>query len=263
MKHVKKQVVVTSRVATLRRTHRQQHILLAVFTGLLIALWVHMSEASVAPLHSSYVAHSTPSVVLTNYISPSRRQAVLAFEKGQHAEAADMLRPLAYAGDAESQYYMGVMHDNGAGVEFDVPMAVRWYRMAAEQGHADAQYNLGIAYSRGEGVHQDMLTAIYWWQKAGMQGNLDAQFNLGVAYSTGRGIERDYVQAIHWWHKAARLGDSIAQYNLGAIYAHGVGVNIDMEKALGFWRQAAAQGNKQALAALKALADQANNQASK
>ena len=35
------------------------------------------------------------------------------------------------------------------------PLAVRWFRLAAEQGQGIAPYNLGVMYATGEGVPQD------------------------------------------------------------------------------------------------------------
>jgi TPR repeat protein len=45
-------------------------------------------------------------------------------------------------GDAEAQFALGLMYDNGEAVSQDKAEAVRWYRMAAEQGNAKAQASL-------------------------------------------------------------------------------------------------------------------------
>ena len=44
---------------------------------------------------------------------------------------------------------LGVMYENGAGVDQSVTEAVRWYRLAAEQGHARGQKYLGTMYEFG------------------------------------------------------------------------------------------------------------------
>jgi hypothetical protein len=46
----------------------------------------------------------------------------------------------AKGGDADAQFNLGVMYDNGEGVPEDDAEAVKWYRRAAEQGFAEAQY---------------------------------------------------------------------------------------------------------------------------
>jgi len=44
--------------------------------------------------------------------------------------------------------------------------AVGWYRKSAEQGDADAQYNLGSLIEEGRAVPQDYREAVSWWRKA-------------------------------------------------------------------------------------------------
>ena len=47
--------------------------------------------------------------------------------------------------------------------------AFNWYRKATEQGDADAQFNLGWLYENGWGVSKDYAEAVKWWQKAAEQ----------------------------------------------------------------------------------------------
>ena len=54
------------------------------------------------------------------------------------------------------------MYANGLGVPKDNQEAMTWYRLAAEQGDAQSQYFLGIIYSNGEGVPQDYAEAHMW-----------------------------------------------------------------------------------------------------
>jgi len=88
--------------------------------------------------------------------------------------------------------------------------AVKWYRKAAEQGDADAQFNLGVMYDEGHGVLQDDAEAVKWYRKAAEQGNAKAQFNLGVMYGNGRGVPQDYVEAHKWFNLAAAQGNQRA-----------------------------------------------------
>ena len=78
-----------------------------------------------------------------------------AYESKDYATALKLWRPLAEQGDAQAQYNLGIMYDNGQGVPQDDAEAVKWYRKAAEQGIAKAQYNLGVMYANGRGVPQD------------------------------------------------------------------------------------------------------------
>ena len=47
--------------------------------------------------------------------------------------------------------------------------AARLYRLAAEQGHAVGQLSLGNMYKRGQGVSQDNVQAYKWFNLAGSQ----------------------------------------------------------------------------------------------
>jgi uncharacterized protein len=56
----------------------------------------------------------------------------------------------------------------------DYQAALSWYRKAANQGHDKAQYMLGIMYENGYGVNMDDKIALTWYKKAADQGNPDA-----------------------------------------------------------------------------------------
>lgn len=97
-----------------------------------------------------------------------------SYLKGDYQAAFEEWQPLAELGDAEAQYNLGVMFDEGASVEQDLAQAARWYRKAAEQGFVDAQTNLGMMYYRGEGVPADLNEASRWLQRAADMGDLEA-----------------------------------------------------------------------------------------
>ena len=81
---------------------------------------------------------------------------------------------LADAGNAEGEYHLGVLLENGQGMTQDYAAAAQWYHAAAEQGFALAQYSLGYMYERGLGVPQDNVQAHLWYNLAAAQGNVDA-----------------------------------------------------------------------------------------
>ena len=99
------------------------------------------------------------------------------------------------------------MYRKGEGVSQDYKIAVKWYRLAAEQGYADAQFNLGVMCDNGTGVTQDDKAAVKWYTLAAEQGDADAQSNLGVMYGTGKGVIQNYVYAHVWLSIAASSGE--------------------------------------------------------
>jgi TPR repeat protein len=61
-----------------------------------------------------------------------------AYSRGDYATAMQLWRPLADRGDADAQFDLGVLYQNGQGVPQDYAAALNWYRKAADQGNADA-----------------------------------------------------------------------------------------------------------------------------
>jgi TPR repeat protein len=122
-----------------------------------------------------------------------------AHQRGDYATALREWQPLAEQGDALAQYNLGLLYDNGRGVQKDYAQARQWYEKAAAQGRADAQVNLGILYDYGRSIPQDFKKAVYWYRLSAKQGNDLAQRRLGLMYERGDGVERDIVQAYMWY----------------------------------------------------------------
>ena len=97
-------------------------------------------------------------------------QAVVSYNQGDYKTAFSLFDKLANQGNADAQYNLGIMYENGLGVIKNETQAVYWYQKAANQGYANAQHNLGIMYANGEGVIQDDKQAVYWFQRAVNQG---------------------------------------------------------------------------------------------
>ncbi len=60
-------------------------------------------------------------------------EGVAAYKRGDYVTAIREWRPLAKQGNANAQYNLGVMYNEGLGVPQDYAEGVRWYRKAAEQ----------------------------------------------------------------------------------------------------------------------------------
>ena len=97
-----------------------------------------------------------------------------SYLKGDFRAAYEEWLPLAELGDAEAQYNLGVMFDEGAGIDRDLGKAAEWYRKAADQGFVDAQINLGMMYYHGQGFTCDHAEAAKWFRRAAGQGDREA-----------------------------------------------------------------------------------------
>src|SRR5665213_1835782 len=70
-----------------------------------------------------------------------------AYQSGNFAAAFQLLNPLAAQGDAEAQYDLGCLYENGEGVPQDAAQAVAWFAAAAARGKTPAEAILGVMYS--------------------------------------------------------------------------------------------------------------------
>ena len=89
-----------------------------------------------------------------------------ALRRGDFAAALAEFRPLAKAGDAQSRFDLGVLHQHGWGTPRDTAAAIAWYEKAARQGHVLARHNLGVIYVYGQGVAQSDVRAYFWFSLA-------------------------------------------------------------------------------------------------
>jgi TPR repeat protein len=84
----------------------------------------------------------------------------------------------------------------------------KWHTKAAEKGNIDSYITLGVMYEEGKGVNQDYAKALNWYHKAADQNHPEAQFKLGVMYANGLGVEKNVDQALSWLN-AQRLSKAM------------------------------------------------------
>ena len=108
-------------------------------------------------------------------------EGVAAYKRGSYLDAWIKLKPLAAKGDVDAQFFLGVMHANGQGVQQDYQQSLVWYLKAAAQGDAQAQSKLGVIYGNGNGVPRDFVQAHKWYSLAALAGNEDAKENRKMA----------------------------------------------------------------------------------
>jgi len=200
------------------------------------------------------------------------------FEEKKFKEAFRVLMPFAKKGEAEAEFFIGLIYDMGSIDLMDKKKAVIWYLKAAKKGYPRAQYDMGVMLSKGEGIKKDLKEALKWYQKSAKNGFGYAMYNLGVAYQRGYGTDIDldlakswykralehniskagfnlgsiyfrddnFKEAFKFFKKAAELGDERAMFYLAWMYENGAGVERDFQKAKYFYKLSAIKGNKKA-----------------
>ena len=179
-------------------------------------------------------------------------EGLAAFKAGDYEAAFEEWKPLAEAGFPEAQYQLARMYHRGYAVQDDAE-AARLYQLAAEQDHVMAQNNLGVMYEQGRGVERDEALAARWYLKAAQQGLTVAQANLAVLYEEGRGVPTDEQQAAQWYRLAGDAGHATSQYRLARLFDEGGGVEQSDGKAASWYRKAARQGHAESQLALAGM----------
>ncbi|QEL20904.1 SEL1-like repeat protein [Limnoglobus roseus] len=196
------------------------------------------------------------------------------------AEATDLLRTAAEAGEARAQGLYGKRCFTGTGgVAKDADAARTWFEQGADGDDARSQNNLASlvqksepskaerllrrAAERGEPVAMlnvgkicwepaarnqapDHDEAMIWFRRSARRGHVPAQTRLGQEYVRGVGCTKDPAAGRHWFLQAARGGDPMAQLNVGVMFEKADGGPAAFEDAELWFRTAAAAGNETA-----------------
>ena len=124
-------------------------------------------------------------------------------------------------GNADAAWYVGNMFVDGLGVDFADPiLATIYYQMAADRGNVEGMVSLGLMYNQGRGVDQDYRRGIDLLYEAGLQGHPVAQVELANLFMTGvrDEVQRSLPHAFEWYGLAARQGVVLAQLRFGQMY---------------------------------------------
>ena len=127
---------------------------------------------------------------------------IACFEAKEFRRALQLLVPLAESGEAEAQFRVEVMCQNGLGTAANEMMALRWMRAAAEQEHPLALHGLGIMYLFGECVGKDPARAAELFRRGADLGLTGSLTTLAMMYEEGLGVERDEERARALYRRA-------------------------------------------------------------
>ena len=109
-------------------------------------------------------------------------------------------------------------------MEKNLAESVRWYQKAAAQGDSRADNALGVLYENGDGVEQSDEKAFQCYRRSAERGNGDGMANLAWAYEFGVGTRPQPEKAADLYRRALERNENIPVYGyLGELYALGMG----------------------------------------
>lgn len=165
------------------------------------------------------------------------------FLKHKFAHAVKKVFPLAQAGSANAQMFMGLMCEEGQGIARDYRTAKTWYLKSAEQGNTVSQYAIGLLYFKGLAVPKSRNAARKWLGLAAEGGHEGARYRLGL-------LDMEFKndrERIEHYRAGAEGGSAEAQYLLGKRLREGHGIQEDKEEARTWLGKAVEQGHMKAM----------------
>jgi TPR repeat protein len=176
-------------------------------------------------------------------------QGKAAFDKGDYNNAYLLLLPWAHRGNAEAQYLVGRMSDEGGtGIALDPREAVRWYKLAAAQDYPQALYALAKGSAIGRGLPKaDPAAALDYLVRAANTEFSPALLDLASLYDDGRGVDQDRAKAFELYERAAKIGNTEARFIIGERLFTGDGVDMDRDTGRQWYELAAARGHPGAM----------------
>ena len=133
----------------------------------------------------------------------------------------------------------------------------------AKQGNAEAQFKVGEMYENGLGVDQDRKEAKYWTTRAANQNHETARFKLLYWDMGRRGLNGENEAKVEELNTKAKQGNAQAQYYLGKLYANGVGIKKNPDVAIDWLNKAALAGVLEAELELASLMEEKKQEAQK
>lgn len=112
----------------------------------------------------------------------------------------------------------------------------------AKHGNAEAQFKVGEMYENGTGVRQDKREARYWFTRSANQGYELAGFKLLYMDLEAKGLKGENNARLEELNTKAKNGNSQAQLYLGKMYANGIGISKNPDAAIDWLSKSASAG---------------------
>lgn len=123
-----------------------------------------------------------------------------------------LVRKSAELGDADCQYYLAMMYQEGRWLSSSPALALDWFNKAAKQGSAVAQIELGLIHEKGlNGTKQDLKRSLDWFGRAAKQGHAVGMFHYGRLL-----LKPHRAEGLAWLQLAGEKGDYDAQILLNS-----------------------------------------------
>ena len=141
------------------------------------------------------------------------------------------LKEAGKKGDVQALVELGMMYENGDGVEQNIDTAIRYYRQASELGSEDAKLSLSL-------LNLDKLMKDKKF--VSLSNQVVVKGYDGFEYKLNVSDLKENIQK-------AKNGDKDALFTLATLYYNGFGsIKPDIDRAVALYKKAASLGSKKA-----------------
>ncbi|KAI9489918.1 hypothetical protein BDB00DRAFT_875886 [Zychaea mexicana] len=170
---------------------------------------------------------------------------ILLVNAHEYEEGILWLERAASTDNPRALFRLGLMYEEGIGVEQSNETAAFYFKAAANRDNAAAQFQLAIKYHFGGlGLRPNAQEADRYLRMSAKAGYSRAQRHLGLMYLE-RGPHNQHRHnknnklAVEWFFRAAAQGDVMAYVLVGECFEHGRGVEANHATALEYYTKAA------------------------
>lgn len=133
------------------------------------------------------------------------------------------------ADDADAMLSLGWIYYRGEmGLLQDTEKTIKLWLQAGELGCAEAYNNIGVVYEDGEGVEKDVKMSKHFYELAAMGGCLDARNHLGFVEEFACNMNK----AVKHWMISAGAGHDESLMKIRECFVEGHATKGDFERAL-------------------------------
>lgn len=192
--------------------------------------------------------------------------AYAEFKMAHYEVAREMWLHITGKGSGEAAFNLGILYEQGMGVEQDIIKARDYYLQAAEKGSRAGAYQVGLMHTNHpELVDADVAT--HWLTIAALDGDSDAA-NLLNSINLGADSLSDPILRVRQLIAKGDVDQALtllmsmteddppnveAMTRLAWLYETGLGVEQDIDHAGALFKRAAEMGNAEAQYALSVM----------
>lgn len=166
------------------------------------------------------------------------------YKDGKFKEAYDSFIDASTYNSGKAYYYLGVMNEQGRGVERNYKKTLTYADKAIDLGYDMAAFYKGDLYRYGWGVPVDSIKAISYYEqclgkakKLAENGDIEAMHLYGLLLSDKNLKIQDSTKSFEYVKRAADKGHPIAKSNLANWYRNGFGVEKNCEEAVKLYKE--------------------------